>query len=231
LAQQDYFEMIELIQLPYSPYCIVQSRILEFAGVPFKLTNLPDPNDRSLVWKLTREQYYAVPILRDGRQVVFESSEQSQVIAKYLDAKLKLGLFPAALEGVQSILWRYIENELEGVGFKLNDIYFKEFVAPAARVAFLRHKERKFGRGCIDQWRAQQRALLAQLEQGLRPFEDMLAHQPFLLGDRPRFVDFDLYGILGNFLYTGHYQLPAGLRQVRRWHRSMIRLKPQTTRA
>ena len=26
---------------------------------------------------------------------------------------------------------------------------------------------------------------------------------------RPRFVDFDLFGMLGNFLYSGHYRLPA----------------------
>ena len=81
---------------------------------------------------------------------------------------------------------------------------------PAAeQLPFLRHKERKFGRGCIDQWRAQQNDWLKQLEQRLLPFEEMLAHQPFLLGEQPRFVDFDLFGMLGNFLYSGHYQLPA----------------------
>ena len=34
-------------------------------------------------------------------------------------------------------------------------------------------------------------------------------YRPFLLDQRPRFVDFDLYGILANFLYSGHYRLPA----------------------
>src|ERR1041384_1254338 len=85
--------MIELIQFPWSPFCIVQRRILEFAGVRFKITNIPN-GDRSLVWKLTRERYYGVPIIRDGRNVVFETSEESQVIAKYLDQKFSLGLFP-----------------------------------------------------------------------------------------------------------------------------------------
>ncbi len=37
----------------------------------------------------------------------------------------------------------------------------------------------------------------------------MLMGHPFLLGEQPRFVDFDLYGMLGNFLYSGHYRLPA----------------------
>ena len=74
---------------------------------------------------------------------------------------------------------------------------------------FLRFKERKFGRGCLDQWRKEQKLWLKQLEERLLPFEEMLTHQPFLLGDQPRFVDFDLFGMLENFLYSGHYELPA----------------------
>lgn len=200
--------MIELIQFPWSPFCIVQRRILEFAGARFEITNIPN-GDRSLVWRLTRQRYYGVPIIRDGKSVIFEVSDDSQVIAKYLDTKLQLGLFPWELEGVQSLIWRYIENEVESVGFKLDDIYWRKVVPVPDQLAFLRHKERKFGRGCLDQWRAQQKELLAQLEQRLVPFEEMLLTRPFLLDQRPRFVDFDLYGILGNFLYSGQYRLPA----------------------
>src|SRR5216110_3115181 len=105
--------MIELIQFPWSPFCIVQRRILEFSGAKFKITNIPN-GDRSLVWKLTRERYYQVPVIRDGRSVIFELSEDTQVIAKYLDTKFQLGLFPWEWEGNQSILWRYIEDEIEG---------------------------------------------------------------------------------------------------------------------
>jgi hypothetical protein len=39
--------MIELIQFPWSPFCILQRRILEFSGSRFKITNLPDTGDRS----------------------------------------------------------------------------------------------------------------------------------------------------------------------------------------
>ena len=218
--------MIELIQFPWSPYCIVQRRILEFAGARFKITNIPN-NDRSLVCRLTRQRYYGVPVIRSGKAVIFEVNEESQVIAKYLDSRLQLGLFPWELEGVQSLIWRYIENEVEGVGFKLNDIYWREGVPAADQVAFLRHKERKFGRGCIDQWRAQQKELLAQLEQRLVPFEEMLLTRPFLLDQRPRFVDFDLYGILGNFLYSGQYRLPAAHTRLQKWYKQMARVKLQ----
>jgi len=216
--------MIELIQFPWSPFCIVQRRILEFSGSPFKITNIPN-GDRSLVWRLTRQRYYAVPIIRDGRTVVFEVSDDSQVIAKYIDTKLKLDLFPWEFEGIQSILWRYIENEIEGVGFKLNDIYWRDMVPTTDRLRFLRHKERKFGRGCIAQWKTQQKDLLAQLEQRLIPFEEMLMFRPFLLDQRPRFVDFNLFGILGNFLYSGRYRLPPKHTRLKDWHRRMMRVQ------
>ena len=212
--------MIELIQFPWSPFCIVQRRILEFSGAKFKITNIPN-GDRSLVWRLTKQRYYGVPIIRDGKAVIFEINEESQVIAKYIDSKFKLGLFPWEIEGVQSILWRHIESEIEGLGFKLNDIYWKEMVPEGDRLRFLRHKERKFGRGCIDQWRSEQKSLLAQIDQRLIPYEEMLLYKPFLLDDRPRFVDFDLYGMLGNFLYSGHYRLPPSHNRLKQWYRRM----------
>jgi glutathione S-transferase len=216
--------MIELIQFPWSPFCIVQRRILEFSGVPFKIINIPNA-DRTLVWKLAKQRYYGVPIIRDGKTVVFELNDDSQVIAKYLNEELELNLFPAKWGGVQSILWRYIENEVEGAVFRLNDIYWKEFVPKAEQVAFLRHKERKFGHGCIDQWRKGQKLWLKQLEEKLIPFEQMLLHTPFLLDDQPHFVDFDLFGMLENFLFSGHYKLPKPHWQIRQWHRRMAQLK------
>jgi len=216
--------MIDLIQFPWSPFCIVQRRILEYSRVRFKTTNVPN-GDRSLVWRLTKERYYGLPIIRDGKSVVFEVSDESQVIAKYLDGKLQLGLFPWELEGVQAVLWRYIEGEIEGLGFKLNDVYWREFVAPADRLPFLRHKERKFGRGCIDRWAEAQKELLVHLEAKLVPLEEMLMFRPFLLDARPRFVDFDLYGILGNFLYSGHYELPQAHNRLLAWYARMSRVQ------
>jgi glutathione S-transferase len=215
--------MIELIQFPWSPFCIVQRRILEFSGAPFRIRNTSS-TDRSEIWRLTRQRYYGLPILRDGKEVIFEVSEDSQVIAKYVDSKLGLGLFPWELEGVQSIVWRYIESEIEALTFKLNDIYWEEFVPSRERLPFLRHKERKFGHGCIDNWRIHKKQLLGDLETRLLTFEEMLIGKPFLVGPRPRFVDFDLFGMLGNFLYTGHYHLPPRHNRLKAWQRQMSRV-------
>ena len=216
--------MIELVQFPWSPFCIVQRRLLEYARARFKILNIPN-GDRTLVWRLTRGRYYGVPIIRDGKTVVFETDDNSQVIAKYLDDKFQLGLFPRELEGVQSLLWRYFENDVEGFGFKLNDIHWRELVPKSDQLRFLRHKERKFGRGCLDQWRAQQKGLLSGLAQALIPCEQMLVGHRFLLGERPRFVDFDLYGMLANFLYSGHYRLPAAHTRLKEWHVRMTTLR------
>ena len=217
--------MIELIQFPWSPFCIVQSRLLEAAGAKFKVVNLPRHTDRNLVWKLTKEQYHAVPIIKDGAKVIFESGDDTQDIARYLDAKLELNLFPERYEGQQYLLCRHFEHEVEAVGFKLNDIYFREFVPKAEQVYFVRHKERKFGRGCIDQWQANQKTLLRQLEQTLLPAEQMLAHSDFLLTHCPLFADFNLFGMVENFLYSGHYRLPKSLPHLRRWHEAMKTVK------
>ena len=212
--------MIELIQIPWSPFCLVQKRILEYARAKFKTREVPS-GDRSLVWKLTRGRYYQVPVLKDGTTVLFETDENSQIIAKYLDGRFKLGLFPEHWRGVQTILSRHIENEVEAITFKLNDIFWSELVAPAEQLNFIRFKERKFGRGCLDRWRAEQSQLLAQLAIALAPFEQMLADKPFLLGDHPLFVDFDLWGMLANFLYSGHYQFPSECPKLLEWRQRL----------
>ena len=75
------------------------------------------------------------------------------------------------------------------------------------------------------QWRLQQKQLVSELAQRLLPFEQMLAHQKFLLAAQPRFVDFDLWGMLANFLFSGHYKLPGGLPRLKRWHARMSKVK------
>jgi glutathione S-transferase len=214
------WNMIELIQFPFSPFCIPARRILEYSGVKFKIVNVP-PQERDLVWKLTRQRYYGVPVIRDGAAVIFDDTDDQQIVAKYLDGKLGLGLFPAECEGLQSLLWRHIENEIEGATFRLNDIYYRENLPARQQLQYLRFKERKFGRGCIDQWRAQKADWLKKLEGALIPYEQMLAHSPYLLGQRPLFVDFDLFGMLENFLYSGHHALPKPHTHLRDWHRRM----------
>lgn len=220
--------MIELIQFSYSNFCAVARSILAASGAKFKITNIPN-GDRTLVWKITRGKNYHVPVLRDGSKVVFESGDDTQDVARYLDCKFRLGLFPVHLAGVQDIVWRHIEDAVETPEFKLSDSHWREYVPKADALGFVRHKERKFGRGCLDRWAEQRGELLAQFEAALAPYEAMLATRPFLLDERPRFVDFDLYGMCFNFLWTGHYELPKKHRCLRAWHARMAKVKLSKT--
>ena len=85
------------------------------------------------MWRLSKKRYYQVPVLKDGRTVVFETNPNSQVIAKYLESKLNLELFPRQWDGLQRLVWTHIEDTIEGITFKLNDAHYREFVsAPRA---------------------------------------------------------------------------------------------------
>jgi glutathione S-transferase len=218
--------MILLYQHPVSPFCIAVEAILKYAKAEYRSVSLPY-SDRRLIVEKSRGEYYKVPLLEDEGTAVWDRTELGQEIARHLDGKFDLGLFPAGKEGIQSILSRYIESDLEGVGFKLNDIDYEWWLTdPYDRAMFLRHKERKFGAGCIGEWRDRKAELQHQLKELLAPLDQILSQQPFLIGDRPRFVDFDLFGVLGNTTFSGKNDLPASLGHLRRWHSEMARYRP-----
>ncbi|TAK08726.1 MAG: hypothetical protein EPO39_04000 [Candidatus Manganitrophaceae bacterium] len=166
--------------------------------------------------------------MEDGDQVVWDQTDFGQEIAHHLDRKFNLGLFPPNLEGIQAILARYIENELESVGFKLNDIHYLSWLPDTYdRAMFLRHKERKFGAGCLDAWRRQEAQLQGELEALLIPIDQMLQESPFLVDRRPRFVDFDLLGILDNYTFSGHNAIPGRFKAIGRWREAIESTSPR----
>ena len=66
------------------------------------------------------------------------------------------------VEGVHRVLLHYIENECESHGFKVCDAYWEKWIKnDIERGLHRRHKERKFGAGCLDP---------------LRPIGDVAAH-------------------------------------------------------
>jgi glutathione S-transferase len=165
---------------------------------------------------------YKIPLLEDGDTVVWDNTDLGQEIARYLDAKFKMDLFPSELEGLQAILARYIENDVESISFKLNDIYYESWLPDLYdRMMWLRHKERKFGPGCVALWQSQKEDLKKQLQDLLTPLDQMLSQQSFLIDDTPRFVDFDLYGILGNYTFSGHNAIPSRLTRLKQWQESV----------
>lgn len=209
-------------QLEHSPYCIPITRALDALGVPFETVNVSNATRREVI-EASGGAYYQVPLLVHDGKAVCESSADSIDIARYVDREFAGGrLFPAGLEGWQQITIRYIENDVEGVTFRLVDpLYLQSISDPVERTMIVRHKERKFGRGCVEQWTRERDILAVAAEQLLAPFDLALQHRPFLFGETPVYSDFALYGILGNLTYCDFNALPGSQAALGRWFEQM----------
>lgn len=214
---------MNLIQLPFSPFCISIRRMLDWAGASYRITNVSYADRRAVV-AATRGAYYLVPVLVDGRKAVWDKTDFGQEVARYVDRKFQLGCFPPALDGLQRVLSQHMENDVEGAAFRIDDAHMISTLPLYERTMAIRHKERKFGKGCVESWRSHLKWWQQQLHDALVPYDQMLDYQRFLLGGRPHFVDFDLYGMLGKYLFSGKTKLPADLRHLRRWHEAMTEL-------
>lgn len=217
---------LTICEIPHSPFCIAIAQALEALDIPFARVEACSW-DRSEIARLTHGQYYQVPVLVHGDKVVFESGGDSQDVARYVEAQFGRGrLFPTTAEGMQEILIEYIEEKVEDVTFKLVDPSYVDSIAEVGgRTMVIRHKERKFGRGCIEAWRRDHQLLRAEADRLLARFEAMLGRTPFLLGDTPVYADFSLYGILGNLTYKGHNQLSPGQRALQAWYQRLAEFR------
>jgi glutathione S-transferase len=213
---------LTIYQLEHSPYCIPITRALGALSVPFETQNVSNASRREII-ELTNGAYYQVPVLSHDGQVVFESSPFSIDVARYVDRTFANGrLFPLRWEGLQRIVVPYIEDNIEGVTFKLIDPYYlREIEDPVERTMVRRHKERKFGPGCEERWEKERPSLEAEAERLLSPFDLSLAHGQFLFDDRPIFSDFALFGVLGNLTYHKYNSLPASLKNLASWFERM----------
>jgi glutathione S-transferase len=220
--------MLTLIQFPWSPFCITARHILERNGIPFRLRTIPY-HERASIIRATKGRGHTVPCVLDGKQAVCDVTDFGQEVARYIDRRFTLGLFPKDLEGIQLILSRYIENDLEMVGFKVNDSYVIPSRPLVERVMLVRHKERKFGRGCLQEWTSHRKYFCAQFEELLKPLDNLLASSSFLISDRPLFVDYNLFGVIENYLFSGKTRLPS-LPHLRRWHREISKTPKRTPR-
>jgi glutathione S-transferase len=213
---------LSLYEMPHSPFCIPIVRMLDAAGIAFDRIEVPNWDRRSVL-EITGGRYYQVPVLVHDERVIFESSGDSQDVARYVDATFcGATLFPMEHEGLQQILIHHLENDVEGVTFRLTDIHHIPAIAGIGeRGMVIRHKERKFGAGCVDAWRRDQEALRAQAEALLARFDAMLLARDFLISDRPLYTDFLLFGIVGNYTFNGWNQLPDRMRGLLSWTERM----------
>ena len=209
---------LTLYDLPHSPYCLPIKRLLQAHGVAFDIVDVPNW-DRRAVIEASGGKYYQVPMLVHDGKVIYESTAESNDVARYVD-KTFAGetLFPEEHAGLHDILITYLDDEVEGATFRCTDVFYVPSIEdPVGRLMLQRHKERKFGRGCLDQWKASLDDLRAGAAKNFARFNAMLQHKPFLLGDRPVYADFLLYGIVTNYTWKGWNELPAEMTALKAW--------------
>ncbi len=209
---------LTIYQMPHSPYCIPITRALEALEIAFETIDIT-PHTREEVILASSGSYYQVPLLDHDGRLIMESSGNSIDIARYIDKRFACGrLFPAAIEAAHLPLVAQIENEFELAGFILMDpLYLDDIDELVARTMIIRHKERKFGQGCVDRWRLQHDELFAHFVDLLGPSEVTLGEQAFLFGDAPVYADYALLGVVENVTYKGWNTLPEALGNIARW--------------
>ena len=215
---------LTIYEMAHSPYCIPITQALTALGVSFHRVAVPNW-DRSEVIRLTHGAYYQVPLLVHEGTAIYESSDRSLDVAQYVDDTFGDGkLFPHKQAGVQEIVVEHIENELEGLTFKLCDIHHLASIQDeVSRTMVIRHKERRFGWGCVDLWKREEAELKAEAVRLLGRFDARLRANEFVLGDEePTYADFALLGVIENYRYGGHHDMAPGHRALRRWHGRLL---------
>jgi SAM-dependent methyltransferase/glutathione S-transferase len=215
---------LRLYQYTYSPYCIPIELVLKHSGLPYEVVNLP-VGDPTKVIELTKGAYYQVPLLEDlfSHKSIFDQSEDGMDVPRYIDTLAPLmRLFPPEVDGLHKILLHYIEGECESYSFKVCDANHERWVkTDLERGRMRRHKERKFGPGCLEAWLRDIDQLVAGFHRSIQPFEQMLADRPFLTGARPVYADYALCGVIGNFLFPGNTGLPENCLMLEGWYTKM----------
>jgi ubiquinone/menaquinone biosynthesis C-methylase UbiE/glutathione S-transferase len=215
---------LRLYQYAYSPFCIPIALILKHSGITHEVIDLP-PGDPSTVIKLTKAEYYQVPILEDlfSHEIIFDKSPSGDDVPKYIESIVPtMRLFPQEVDGINRIFIHYIENECESWGFKACDVYRDNWMkTDLERGLHRRHKERKFGVGCLEAWARDIKQIIEGFHKCMQPFEQVLANRPFLTGERPVYADYALCGVIGNFLFPGNTSLPENCLMLEAWYTKM----------
>lgn len=184
---------MKLFKFAYSPYARKVQVVLDLAGVVYEAIEVPY-GDRSALVAVTGG-YLQVPVLVDGSGNVV--TESRRICEQVITGPVAARLTPSPFEGP---IWAYADfcdGPLEDVLFRIATpdlVRLKE--TAEERALFVYIKERKFGAGCVDRWRADRDSLLAQGRKLLEPTLRTLEQQPFLFGQNPTLADAALYGNL-----------------------------------
>ena len=187
---------MKLYQFAYSPFAAKVRKCLEWKRLPFDVVEVPYLDRREL-HQVTGGSVH-VPVLVDGNLVVSDSAR----ITAYLDESYRPSLRPGHLCGPAVVIEQWADGPLEDVAFRLAAPRVEGRMAALnggredAAAMYRVIKERKFGAGCLDAWRAAEDELGARLSSLLAPLAATLALTPFLLGEHPTVGDAAVWGNL-----------------------------------
>lgn len=181
---------LRLLQFSYSPYAAKVRVALKLERLECEVVEVP---------YLAREELVAVsgdvvvPVLVDGATVVTDSPR----IVGYLEQK---GGVPLTTEPLSVVLEQWADETFEEVAFRaacpgLED-FLRKTQGAEARAMFRLIKERKYGAGIIERWRAEADVWVAKTKAMLAPLEATLRTRPFLLGGAPSVADCAVVGQL-----------------------------------
>jgi glutathione S-transferase len=184
---------MKLFRFRYSGYARKVQMLLDLLRQPYELVEVCY-TDRNELASLTGGYIYVPVLLDDDGSVITESR---RICERLLASDAGKKLTPRPLEGP---IWAYADfcdGPLEDLLFRIAAPSVRDAKPePGERALYTLIKERKFGAGCIEQWRTDQRSLLSRAQHLLRPTLSTLEQQAFLFGAHPTLADAALYGNL-----------------------------------
>lgn len=201
---------MKLYRFEYSCFARKAQMVLDLLGIKYDIIEVPF-GDRTELVTLTNG-YVQVPVLVDDTGKVTVDSRA--ICEAVLQGDRAEQLVPAPWQGP---IWAYadwIDGPFEDVAFRIASPGIRRHFARAADAAlFVFIKERKFGRGCVDEWERSAGQLIERARTMLTPTLATLSQRPFIFGDRPTLADAALYGQCA-MLRRADVALPAMLTPV-----------------
>jgi glutathione S-transferase len=181
---------MRLLQFTYSPFAAKLRTILKLKNLACEVVDVPYL-DRSELVKLTGALY--VPVLQDGDVVISDSAR----IVEYLEKKGGPTVYGDPLA---SVLEQWADEYFEEVAFKLACPGLEERMGRdqglEAKALFQLIKERRYGSGCIAQWKREEAQWREKTLTLLAPIAQTLTQRPWLVGDSASVADAALAGQL-----------------------------------
>jgi len=182
---------MKLYRFRHSPFARKVQTVLELLELPHEVVDVQYAARDELA-TLTGGYVYVPVLMDDDGSVIVESRD---ICERLLARPGAQWLAPSPLEGP---IWAYadfVDNVVEDVAFRISSPDVREqWPTPGERALYTMNKERKFGAGCVDQWRRDREPLIAKMRRLLAPSFATLRQQRFLFGERPTLADAALHG-------------------------------------